>query len=956
MTTLLTEDMSLGTPELCAKLRELHELLQQKDELISELSASIVERDFKIDSQRTELGELHEKVKMMKCKQQPDDSAIVPMVLDLAKDKSFDKQVLSFGMSGKLQDSHVALEHIQRSFPEEDASSNFHEYAGQFVPHIMEDLRCTVSERLDKIEKKAEKPFAATVDTIKHQTNQPIRIKKKKHNRFQRDFSTVTLDCTAPQNAFPTFDHGFNKELVCVVLPSHNRSSKKLQFVLGIGSTDRETEDDDNAEARSRGDKITALVSFKVQLLSHDFALLEDHTYNVHHRETVTSLQWYWLAGLIPAQRMYEACAHGTCKPPFYRQYFSMQTKEWPHCDPNEPAVRKGLNEVQTSVVNRLVATNEPGMYSLIGPPGTGKTTTIVSVLLERVRRFPEQKILLTAPSNKAVQVVLQKLLSSGPVDMPAIGLVGANVPDELKQYCPALYTAQLCAPFRKIRAERSPLSRRQTVFLDALVSAIVHHSGILPEIGQSMADEGQLQQSLTDATALTGELERLYAVAECATDIDALKECMTHCISAVMSKTAAMEEYLLRKAQIVFCTLVASGRKNLSKIIEKFDTVILDEASQALIPATIIPFKFKPQLFILVGDPQQLPATVNSLEARQCGYADSLMLVLDDHHRADPTWAQMLTTQYRMHPAICKWTSEHFYGSRLHPAECVCQRVSPLDKLPTRFPLQNVPSAFVTMQSTELKQEDGSKSNTIEADMVVAVAKYLLDHAIKPAQIGIITFYAAQVQILKEKLIDAGVSMEGLAVSTVDGFQGDEKDFILVSCVRTCPSAGFLRDHRRINVALSRAKHARWVFGDAAKLGKSNSALNDFLCWIADPNVNTNTPATQIVQGRDLVDYLDAAAPPVLHTAVLKGPAVTNGSHQPPRQRADPLVQASRPNSASRGNARNGANFWESAVPGARYSKTREHGQHAERSKHRRITLTKNPNGKNNDTAFLLL
>jgi helicase required for RNAi-mediated heterochromatin assembly 1 len=132
---------------------------------------------------------------------------------------------------------------------------------------------------------------------------------------------------------------------------------------------------------------------------------------------------------------------------------------------------------------------------------------------------------------------------------------------------------------------------------------------------------------------------------------------------------------------------------------------------------------------------------------------------------------------------------------------------------------------------------------------------KYLLRNGVAPHEIGIITFYAAQVQLLVELRSQLAKELplvkdlaEKLTISTVDGFQGDERDIILISCVRSVPSVGFLNDHRRINVAMSRAKHARWVFGNAQALQGSKSVFGNYFRWVNSAMDNSAFPRTEIL------------------------------------------------------------------------------------------------------------
>jgi superfamily I DNA and/or RNA helicase len=243
----------------------------------------------------------------------------------------------------------------------------------------------------------------------------------------------------------------------------------------------------------------------------------------------------------------------------------------------------------------------------------------------------------------------------------------------------------------------------------------------------------------------------------------------------------------------------------------------------------------------------------VHSSELRTLGYAESLMGVLTEGQRRQ--YLERLTTQYRMHPSICKGVSDQFYDGELVADAQLQSRASPRQRLPVTWPLSGLPSAFVDCDYREKKERHGDISNTGEADAVMRTVKFLLRNGVAPHEIGVITFYTAQVQLLVElrsqlvkELPHVRELAEKLTISTVDGFQGDERDIILISCVRSVPSVGFLNDHRRINVAMSRAKHARWVFGNAQALRGSKSVFGNYFRWVNSAMDNSAAPRTEIL------------------------------------------------------------------------------------------------------------
>ncbi|KAH9386629.1 regulator of nonsense transcripts 1 [Nematocida major] len=243
-------------------------------------------------------------------------------------------------------------------------------------------------------------------------------------------------------------------------------------------------------------------------------------------------------------------------------------------------------------------------------------------------------------------------------------------------------------------------------------------------------------------------------------------------------------EKASIRAARLVFCTLSMAGSSTMKG--NTFDTVIIDEACQSTELSTIIPLSTRPQSLVLVGDPMQLPPTVIS---RSKPLAVSLFERMA--HSVKPF---LLNTQYRMHSDISRFVSETFYEGRL------------LDGV-TRS--SHLPLAFVNIPGIE-KVVNKSITNRMECDAVVRISEAAMDVY---KNVGIISPYKGQVELLEKRLYFGHVS-------TVDGFQGQEKECIIISTVRTA-KIGFLNDYRRLNVALSRAKLSVIVVGCAELLRK---------------------------------------------------------------------------------------------------------------------------------------
>ena len=841
-----------------------------------------------------EISVLMERVK--KLESQLDNATrpqyIVPVGVELKDSTTFEKQVLSMGMYGAIESgpTDLASMKIQTKFTGHDMHGEKLDFLSKFPPLILEDVRHRLQKALEEIDNIS--AYIGRVDSAPsvHGLKGPAQQQKgkKKHSgssagkhQQQPNFDFVSILCCTKERNFPKLEHGFNMELLCVMLPSYKKG-KKANFVLAIGNRESPVHDVEQDPHKERE------VLYTIRMLAHDYAMLHGHACNVHRRNypdkdvenPLRHVEWHHLMGLIPDARMYEATRpHALFL--FPEQVLLHQPVPWP--EPTQMVDYPGLNPIQAKVVQSLAHTTARGMFHLIGPPGTGKTTTITQLLLERVRKFPREKILLTAPSNKAIQVVLKRLVDSNNKNEHAVSIaVIGNTKLALPEH-EALYASSFADSFiTRFKKLRRPYHNVNAVFvvkreLQDLAQDIAKRiSHLLTSPGRPVGfDEDSDDNSYDDNEQQT--VDTLYALQEKFRtesiqhlwEEEPLHKYISGCISRLCQAAADIESYILRKAHVVFGTLVASGRKSLLRIVKSFDTVIVDEASQALMPATFIPFLYNPARYLLVGDPQQLPATVQADHLRPLGYADSLMLVMQ-REMGERSSAMMLTTQYRMHPAICKPISDLFYGGKLTTDNSVVNRQCLLKKhIPQQMLLHTLPSAFVDLDSVECRIGDGSTYNTDEAELVVTVVLYLLAQGVQPAQIGVVSGYAAQVALLKsllvkeERLRPSRIDLTKLAVSTVDGFQGDEKDFMLFSCMRTGTSVGFLSDARRINVAMSRGRHANWVFGQARTLSDARSSIRDFLNWSTDHGRNCSAPFTRTIKAEELLKSMETPRVP---------------------------------------------------------------------------------------------
>eukprot|EP00741_Cyanophora_paradoxa_P002945 tig00000655_g2858.t1 len=275
----------------------------------------------------------------------------------------------------------------------------------------------------------------------------------------------------------------------------------------------------------------------------------------------------------------------------------------------------------------------------------------------------------------------------------------------------------------------------------------------------------------------------------------------------------------ILNEASIVATTLSGSGATLFSQIAHAFDTVLLDEAGQAVELSTLIPLKYGCERCIMVGDPNQLPATVFSTVAKEYMYERSLFKRFQDS--SFKVW--MLRTQYRMHPEISKFPSRAFYDGILEDGpNMAATNAQPFHKFRAFRPY-----LFYDMVSQQKTGATSSYYNADEAYFATLLYRNLAKIAKDPnlpRRVGVITPYKQQVAELKKqfgKFLGPEVA-EQIDINTVDGFQGREKDIILFSCVRSHAKnkrIGFLADLRRMNVGITRARQSLFVVGNAQQL-----------------------------------------------------------------------------------------------------------------------------------------
>ena len=423
--------------------------------------------------------------------------------------------------------------------------------------------------------------------------------------------------------------------------------------------------------------------------------------------------------------------------------------------DPQREAVRFALSARDVAIIH--------------GPPGTGKTTTVVEIIRQAVARG--QRVLACAPSNHAVDNLLEKLLAAGesPVRVGHPARVNPALRDRALDLLVQKHTdARQARKFAKDAHELFKQADKWT---------------------RDKPQPGEKASLRREARALLTEARKFEVLAA---------------------------EKILDEARIICGTLTGLSSDVLGS--RRYDLVVIDEAGQSTEPACWLPLS-RVERVVLAGDHRQLPATVISREAAENGLSISLMERLVD--RFGPEVSRLLSIQHRMNAAIMDFSNAEFYDQALVAHSSVAEHR--LCELPgvLREPLTEQPVRFIdtagASHDEELEEESGSRKNPAEADLAVTYARRLVAAGVAPSLIGVISPYRAQVRLLRDKLAD----LPELEVDSVDGFQGREKEAIIISLVRSNHEGeiGFLSDTRRTNVAFTRARRSLIVIGDSATL-----------------------------------------------------------------------------------------------------------------------------------------
>ena len=418
------------------------------------------------------------------------------------------------------------------------------------------------------------------------------------------------------------------------------------------------------------------------------------------------------------------------------------------------------LNDAQNAAVRKVIAAMDVAIVH--GPPGTGKTTTLIEAIIETLQR--ETQVLVCAPSNAAVDWISEQL-SKRSINVLRVG---------------------------------NPLKMSDEMLGCSYERRYADHPDY-PELWQirKTLSEGHDEKKSQSARNLRLRLRKRQ-----------------------MELEIKINEDLFNQARVVSCTLIGSAYHILEH--RHFSTLFIDEAAQALEPACWTAIR-KADRVILSGDHCQLPPTVKCVEAAREGLSDTLMQRMV---RSKKECVSLLTVQYRMHRDIMDFPSRWFYHGALRAAPEVADRLVNLMDTPLMW-IDTVNSGFGERQNKSM-----SRLNADEARLVVHTLRDYVDMiglerlVADNVDFGIISPYRAQVRMIRRllKMQRFYRRLRGqVSVNSVDGFQGQERDVIIISMVRDNDKGeiGFLGDLRRMNVAITRARMKLIVIGNSETLSK---------------------------------------------------------------------------------------------------------------------------------------
>lgn len=454
--------------------------------------------------------------------------------------------------------------------------------------------------------------------------------------------------------------------------------------------------------------------------------------------------------------------------------------------------IDKTLNPSQQVAVRNCAST--PDFFLVHGPFGTGKTRTLVELIFQEVRQ--DRKVLATAESNTAVDNLLERIVKNDKVHVTRLGHPQRVSKDNIKHTL-------------AYKVENHPLyDNIQSYYnvIDEYIGERKYFTKPTPQYRRGLSDNQIKQYASRNKSSRGVNSDTIKSMARWIDYNDKVNEFY----GKIEKLEFKIVNEIIEDSDVIVSTNSSAFLESIAHV--KFDVAVIDEASQTTIPSVLIPIA-KAHRFILAGDHKQLPPTILSQKA--CELEETLFESLI---RLYPHKAQLLNVQYRMNETLMSFPNSEFYGGKLGTDSSVKDidlgDIAKCDEDVLTF----VDTSGMTDNGEEHLQDSKSFVNRLEARICLELAEKYVENGISADDIGIISPYADQIKLISDRT--------DVEVKTVDGFQGREKEIIIISCVRSNDKGeiGFLSDLRRLNVAITRAKRKLIIVGNSDTLNTNQT------------------------------------------------------------------------------------------------------------------------------------
>ena len=447
--------------------------------------------------------------------------------------------------------------------------------------------------------------------------------------------------------------------------------------------------------------------------------------------------------------------------------------------------IDESLNESQKSAIENALSCEN--FFLIHGPFGTGKTRTLVELISQETRQG--HKVLATAESNAAVDNILERLMDNKKLTLTRLGHPQRVSKHNISQ------TLAFKVENHKLNKKIKRIHKK----IDNLIGKRKVHTKPTPQYRRGLGDYDILHYASKGKGSRGVSAEKIKSMAKWIEINQEIDEAHDE-IKRIENR---MIKDIVDSSNVILATNSSAALESIARV--KFDVAIIDEASQATIPSVLIPIA-KAHRFILAGDHKQLPPTIISDRAGELSKT-----LFEELIRIYPFKSQLLNTQYRMNRLLMKFPNEEFYDNNLKSDSSVdnININDILDSNQKEEALLFIDTSDVDFDGETHLKDSKSIVNKLEADICVQITQDYLNDGVEESDIGIISPYADQVKIIQD--------MTPVEVKTVDGFQGREKEIIIISTVRSNINGniGFLKDLRRLNVAITRAKRKLIIVGN---------------------------------------------------------------------------------------------------------------------------------------------